>query len=175
MPEPRFNVVACVLGSQIYILGGRGLHDAVAATTYCYNVQTDAWVALAPMPAAMDCHTVCAVGGLVYVLGGRFGDDTYASSVHRFDPVANLWSELAPMLTPRAALTSFVLNGSIHVAGGNDGRRMLASVERYDAVSNNWSITTSLGQYKDSLSAQAMWVELNLFDSLILKAKSAQR
>jgi N-acetylneuraminic acid mutarotase len=174
IPEPRVEAAACVLRSEIYIFGGRGLNDAVAATTFCYNMQMDAWRTLAPMPAAVDCHTVCVVEGLIYVLGGRFSDDTAVSSVHRYDPVANLWITVVPMSTPRSSCASFVINGNIQIVGGWDGRRRLASAERYDAVSNSWSTTTSMGQYKDGLSAQAMWVELNLFDSLILKAESAR-
>jgi N-acetylneuraminic acid mutarotase len=154
---------------------GTNLNDAIAAATYCYNVQTGAWATLAPMPEAMVCHTVCVINGLIYVLGGMFSDATAASSVHRYDPVANSWSTVAPLSSARAGCASFVLDGSIHVAGGDDGRQSLASVKRYEAIMNTWSTVTSMGQQRFHFGAHVMHVELNLFDSLMMKSKSTLR
>jgi hypothetical protein len=144
----------------------------MSATTYCYSTVMDAWSTLAPMPEAKVFHSVCTVGGLIYVLGGTLAPST---SVHCFDPVANLWSAVAPMLAARASFASFVLNGSIHVAGGWDGRCLIASVERYNAVSDAWSSVDAMHQARTGFSAHGMSVEINLFDSLMLKAKWAQR
>jgi N-acetylneuraminic acid mutarotase len=176
-PEPKVDAAACALGNEIYVVGGQRVNsnDAVTATTFCYNVHTDAWVTLAPMPEGMTCLTVCAIGGLIYVLSCIFSDNAIGDSVFRFDPVANSWSEVAPTFTPRFSCASFVLDGSIHVAGGWDGRRKLASVERYDAASDSWASKASMNYDRAYFDAHAMLVELNLFDSLILKAKSAQR
>jgi hypothetical protein len=167
-PEPKVDAAACALGNEIYVVGGQRVNsnDAVTATTFCYNVHTDAWVTLAPMPEGMTCLTVCAIGGLIYVLSCIFSDNAIGDSVFR---------EVAPTFTPRFSCASFVLDGSIHVAGGWDGRRKLASVERYDAASDSWASKASMNYDRAYFDAHAMLVELNLFDSLILKAKSAQR
>jgi hypothetical protein len=63
----------------------------------------------------------------------------------------------------------------MYVAGGFDGRRCAASVERYDATLNAWSLATYMNQVRSGLAAHAMVVESNLFDSLMLKAKVGQR
>jgi N-acetylneuraminic acid mutarotase len=174
-PEPRTNAGACVVGSNIYYLGGKGPNNSSTATTYCYKTQEDAWVTLAPVPEAKLYDSVCAVEGLIYVMGGKPSHDIYTSSVHRFDPVTNSWSEMAPMLKARSSFATFVLNGSIHVVGGHTGGRPFETVECYNAASDSWSRVASMGRDRSHLGAHAMQVDLNLFDSLIIKAKSAQR
>jgi N-acetylneuraminic acid mutarotase len=108
-------------------------------------------------------------------LGGRSSDNKSSSSAHSFDPAANSWSEVAPMLAARSAFSSFVLNGNVHVAGGWDRGRSLSSVERYDAVSDTWTEMSAMTQARYKISAHTMRLDMNLFDSLILKAERAQR
>jgi influenza virus NS1A-binding protein len=174
MPEHRAYAGACVLESNIYVFGGKGPGNRDTATAYCYDPVTDAWVTLAPMPEAKRFNSVCVIGGLIYVLGGQ-NVVAPSSSAHSFDPVAKSWSAVAPMSTARSACASFVLNGSIYVAGGHDGRQLLASVERYDVISNTWSVVCAMNQARGGFAAHAMVVEIDLFDSLMLKAKVAQR
>jgi hypothetical protein len=173
MPEPQAYAGVCVLESNIYVFGGKSRDNRDTTTVYCYDPVTDAWTTLAPMPEAKCFHSVCVIGGLIYVLGGQ--NVAASSSVHCFDPVAKSWSAVAPMSTARSACASFVLNGSIYVAGGYDGRRHVASVERYDVVSNTWSLVGAMNQERSGFAAHAMEVETNLFESLMLKAKAAQR
>jgi hypothetical protein len=64
----------------------------------------------------------------------------------------------------------------MHVAGGHDGSHWLASMKRYDATFDIWAKIASMDHGRTrSCAAHATLVELNLFDSLILKAKSEQR
>ena len=128
-----------------------------------------------PMPEAKENHSVCAIDGLIYVMGGRSYDKLAMASVHRFDPVANLWRAVAPMLTARFTFTSCVLGGSIRVAGGHNGSRNMDSVEQYSVISDSWSPVTPMGQARGRFGAHAMRLELDLFDSLMLKAKRGQR
>jgi chorismate mutase len=175
MPEHRAHARACVVGSHVYVCGGNDLGNRVTATTYRYNVDTDAWSTLVPIPEAKVHHEVCSVDGLIYILGGRSSDNRVSSTVHRFDAVANSWSAVAPMLVARSGFASFVLNGSIYVAGGWDGGRAIASVERYDVASNTWTEVRAMTQARSGPRAHTMQVEINLFDSIMLKAKAAQR
>jgi hypothetical protein len=127
------------------------------------------------MLEAKEYHGICAAGGLIYVLGGRSSDNKAFSSVHRFDPTANSWSTMAPMLSARDFCAPFVLNGSIYVAGGHDGSQLLALVERYDVNSNTCLSVGAMNHARAGFAVHAMIVEMNFFDSLILKAKAAQR
>jgi N-acetylneuraminic acid mutarotase len=47
MPEERDNAGACVLGSDIYISGGRNDDMEVTSTTYRFSTETNEWMTLA--------------------------------------------------------------------------------------------------------------------------------
>jgi hypothetical protein len=79
------------------------------------------------------------------------------------------------MSISRSKCDSFVLDGSIYVAGGEDGLQRVASVERCDAALNSWCKVTPMGQVRSRSGAHVIHLEADLFDSLMVKAKGAQR
>jgi N-acetylneuraminic acid mutarotase len=178
MPEARCNAAVTVLGSDIYVFGGdAGSGESVI--TYCYNTISDEWMMVAPMPVAKSAHSACVLDGLLYVMGG-FRDSRALDSVHRFDPVTNTWSTLAPMLAARSKLQSVVMGGSIYAIGGwNVPGHPLSSVERYDANSDTWAVVSdmAMGVGRSSFGAVVMGgpQEVDLFDSLVAKARRAQQ
>jgi N-acetylneuraminic acid mutarotase len=174
MPAERHNAGACVLGSDIYIFGGRNDAMEKTSTTYRFSTETNEWATLAPMPNAMSGHSVCVVDGLIYVLGGSESNYDHTSSVHRFDLVANMWSTLAPMSIARGMCGAFVLGGSIYAVGGFDGRHRLSSMECYSVASDSWSavIGGELGTARSRFGALVVRSNGDFFDSLISKAKS---
>jgi N-acetylneuraminic acid mutarotase len=172
MPEERDTAGACVLGSDIYVFGGRVENffggrvenGAPTSTTYRFNTETNAWATLAPMTEAKSQQSVFVLDGLIYVMG---------TSVHRFDPLANLWSAVAPMTVARTVLGSFVLDWSIYAVGGFDGETVLSSMDRYSVALDCWSegLGSELGTARDSLGALVVRLEVDFFDSLIAKAE----
>jgi N-acetylneuraminic acid mutarotase len=174
MPEERDNAGACVLNSDIYIFGGENYNVTPTSTTYRFNVETNEWTTLAPMPEVKSHHSVSVLDGLIYVIGGDDEAQNSIGSVYRFDPLANLWRTVAPMSVPRTTLRSFVLGGSICAVGGYDEGKRLSSMERYLVASDSWSevLGGELCTARDCLGALVMRLEINLYDSLIVKAKN---
>jgi hypothetical protein len=174
MPAERDNAGACVLGSNIYIFGGRNDDMEMFSTAYRFSAETNEWATLAPMPEAKSHHSVCVVDGLIYVMGGGDSAGNIINSVHRFNPVANLWSKVAPMSAARTTLGTFVLGKSIYAVGGFDGEDILASMERYSVASDSWSEVDGgeLGTARNSFGAAVVRLQVDLFDSLIARAKS---
>jgi hypothetical protein len=174
IPAERDNAGACVLGSDIYIIGGRKDDMQVTSTTYRFSTETNEWATLAPIPEAKSHHSVSAVDGLIYAIGGEFSMNTSTRSVHRFDPVANLWSAVAPMSVARSTFGSFLLGGNIYAVGGYDGENSLSSMERYSVASDSWSEVDGgkLGHKRFCFGAAVVGLEVDLFDSLIAKARS---
>jgi N-acetylneuraminic acid mutarotase len=174
MPAERDNAGACVLGSDIYIFGGRRDDMGKSSTTYRFSTETNEWATLAPMPGAKSHHSVCVVDGLIYVMGGEDSAGNTINSVHRFNPVANLWSAVAPMTVARRALVTFVLGKSIYAVGGFDGENILSPMERYSVASDSWSEVDGgeLGTARTCFGAFVVRLEMDLFDSLIAKAKN---
>jgi kelch-like protein 17 (actinfilin)/kelch-like protein 20 len=174
MPAERDNAGACVLGSDIYISGGRTDDMQVTSTTYRFSTETNEWATLAPMSEVSFNHSVSVLDSLIYVIGGRNNDGVSIGSVHRFDPAANVWSAVAPMSVARSTLKSFVLGGFIYAVGGFDGEDKLSSMERYSVASDSWSEVDGgeLGTARDNFGVEVMRLETDLFDSLIAKVKS---
>jgi hypothetical protein len=50
-----------------------------------------------------------------------------------------------------------------------------ASVERYCATSDSWSAVSAMGEARRLFGAHVMRVEVDLFDSLVAKARRAQQ
>jgi N-acetylneuraminic acid mutarotase len=174
MPEERHYAGACVLGSDIYVFGGKTEHDGTTLTTYRFNTETNEWATLAPMSGAKLHHGVSVLDGMIYVMGGNDEDGNSLRSVLRFDPLANLWRTLAAMFVARTAFGSFVLGGSIYAVGGFDGEDRLSSMERYSVVSDSWSevLKGDMGEAKDFFGALVVRLDVDLFDSLIAKKKN---
>jgi non-specific serine/threonine protein kinase len=174
MPAERDNAGACVVGDDVYIFGGNTDDRVTTATTYRYNTETNEWTTLAPLPEAKSHYSVSVVDGLIYVIGGGFSMNTSTRSVHRFDPMENLWSAVAPMSVARSTFGSFVLGGNIYAVGGFDGDDSLFSMERYSVASDSWSevIGGELGTARILFGGAVVRLEVDLFDSLIARAKS---
>jgi hypothetical protein len=181
MPEGRYAAAACVLGSDIYIHGGKDEVDNLSSTTFCYRTETNEWSTLAPLPEDKAAHSACVLDGLIYITGGySIREAGVHWSVYHFDPVANSWSRAACIMSARSCHTSFVLGGSLYVAGGWDGARRLASVERYCSASDRWSEVTdmAMGQTRTNFGAIAVngaRENMDLLDGLIAKAERARR
>jgi N-acetylneuraminic acid mutarotase len=165
-----------VIGTSIYIMGGRGENGARSKTTYCFSTETNTWTTLARMFAARAAHSVCVLEGLVYVMGGQDIRDADLSSVHRFNPVTNSWSTVAPMSVARTLLGAFVLNGSMYAVGGWGGSRRLTSVESFSVTSDSWTEERGggLAQKRNAFGAHTLQLEVDLFDNLVAKAKRAK-
>jgi hypothetical protein len=171
MPEERDSAGACVLGSGIYIFGGRNENEDPTSTIYHFSTETNEWATLAPMPESNALHSISTLDGLIYLLGGMDGDGNSIRSVHRFDPAANTWSAMAPMSVARITLGSFVMGGSIYAVGSRGNR--LSSMERYSVVSDSWSevLGVEMGKARSNFGALVVRLEVDLFDSLIVKAE----
>lgn len=172
MPQPRAKFGACVLGSDIYVVGGcASPEDKVpAATTYCYNTVTNLWTTLAPMPEAKLNPSMCVVSGLIYAIGGMSSNRVIMSafevlrvvkSVHRFDPVRNAWSTVASLPIPRFGMECFVLGPNIYAVVGFNELGSVSSVERFVVASGSWEavITMELSEARAEFGAEVVRME----------------
>ena len=177
MPAARERAGTCVLGSDIYIFGGLDDEDESTPTTYRFSIETNEWATLAAMPEAKYDSSVCVFDSQIFLVGGMNSDYAAVSSVHRFDPVANSWSAVAPMSVARSRCGAFVLGGSIYVVGGFNGVSRVASMERYCIATDKWSDVRDgeLCTARSSFGAHMVRLEMDLFDSLIAKAKLSRR
>ena len=143
MPTPRGASGVAAIGRKIYVIGGEGAQTAGVAAEV-YDIATDRWSALPPLPGGGRTHlTAQAVGGRLYAVGGRRGGlDTVEAGVFELIPEAGTWASKAPMPTPRGGAASGILGGRIVVLGGEgpSGRpeRTYEQVEEYDPSTDRW-------------------------------------
>ena len=152
MPTGRTGLAAAVVGDSIYAIGGRSAPDGPCTggpmdTVQRYDITTNTWTTVAPLPTARSDTGAIAHGGKIYVFGGcTLGASTASSEVDIYDPATNTWSTGAPMPTPRAGFYGVgIVGDSIYVMGGLDSSGSpSAANEVYNIASNSWSVATPM-------------------------------
>ena len=108
------------LGGKIYVIGGIDADRNATGITSRYDIATNAWEPLPPLPDGTALHHIgaAAVGGKVYSIGGRVSGSDPVRAVFAFDPTLDQWDSVADLPTGRSATGVAVLDGRIYVAGG---------------------------------------------------------
>jgi hypothetical protein len=132
MPEPCYYFAACVVGSDIYVFGGKNAIGRDQGSVFKYDTETDEWITLAPMPSVASGHTAIELGGLIYLVGTW----EHNCELVRYDPASGVWSTLARLRHSCRNGTSFVLGGCLYAAGGIDTE---SKAQRYDVTANTWT------------------------------------
>ena len=154
-PPPALHATALLVGTAVYVFGGRTAAGATAAV-HRFNVATSAWSAVAvapgaPAPAPRWRHTMCltAPGARSFVVyggcdGTRAFDDAWV-----FDTDTATWARVGPaagaaVAPARAGHAAEVLAGALWVYGGDggaagDGRAPLGDLWRLDLATGAWT------------------------------------
>jgi N-acetylneuraminic acid mutarotase len=139
-----------VIGSRIYVVGGRPVRDFGRVRNIdaleSFDVRTKRWSEHAPMPEAREHLGVAALGGSVYAFGGRLPDGNISARLDRYDPDTDSWERLedAPFATSGIALLP--LGGRLWTAGGEEPHsvRVFGGAVSYDPAENSWSTMPNL-------------------------------
>jgi hypothetical protein len=150
MRTARAGLAAAQVGNALFAIGGRdstkgpcsGNGTGELATVERYDIDTDTWTTVAPLPSRRSDLAAAAVGGKIYVFGGCRGRQNILGDVDVYDPVTNTWST-APtdMPTKRAAMYAVENNGgTVYVIGGWDGVQPgLSTNEAYKVSQDQWT------------------------------------
>ena len=147
MPTPRAAAAAAVIGSGIFVAGGRDVGGGPCSGNALdvverYDIGTDTWTTVAPLPTAVSDAAAVATGGKLYIVGGCNGATfTFFNTVFVYNPTTNTWSSAAPMPTARASLVAGIVGSNLYAIGGWDGVAPLGLTtnEVYSISSNTWS------------------------------------
>ena len=118
-------------------------------TLEVFDIDSNAWSKLAPMPTPRNHHSITYVDGKLYAIGGRVGScysGGWSSNVwmnESYDIATNTWATRAPMPTARSGTGIAALDGKIYVLGGegwvDDFGGVFRANEVYDPSTNTWS------------------------------------
>jgi N-acetylneuraminic acid mutarotase len=128
MPTPRAGLAVAVVGNAIYAIGGRSntggpCSGLELAAVERYDIDTDTWAPVAPLPSARSDLAATTAGGKIYIFGGCDPAGNILADVDVYDPVTDTWSSSpTDMPTSRAGMYAVAKKGgTVHVIGGWDG------------------------------------------------------
>ena len=155
MPTPRAGSAAAVVDDALYVIGGRtvgggicsGAVAGLLATVERYDIDTNTWSAVAPLPSPRSDLEAVAHGGKIFVFGGCSAGvifTGFTNEVDMYDPQTDTWTTLAPMPTPRAGFVAGKSGQRVFAIGGWNGGAALSVNEVYDISHDTWSSATPM-------------------------------
>lgn len=90
MQYGRVGYSAAVMGSKIYVAGGR--IGSVLSTVECYDPVDDKWTEVSNMNFSRYKFALVESNGMLYAMG-------HHKSVERYDPSQNVWTVVSVKLT----------------------------------------------------------------------------
>jgi N-acetylneuraminic acid mutarotase len=165
-PMPVHHGAAVGVGRKFYVFGGFRLPDSGKSNWYpvnnawVFDLDSQTWSPLPPMPTPRGALAAEAVGGKIYVIGGaripdgmNMPDGLYGGGPtellgtnEMFDTETNTWKTLRPMPTPRNHHSVAEVGGKIYAIGGRVGscfsNGWSSNVwvnEEYDIASDTWT------------------------------------
>lgn len=146
MPTARAGAAIAPVDDSLYVIGGRtGTGGPCTGTPLDaverYDIDTDTWTPVAPLPSPRTDLAAREVGGKIFVFGGCSSGSTFLSEVDMYNPETNTWTTgLAAMPTARASLVAGRVGNRVYLIGGYDGSAPGLSVnEVYDVSHDSWS------------------------------------
>ncbi|MFN8445344.1 MAG: kelch repeat-containing protein [Caldilineaceae bacterium] len=124
---PRAFLGAAIIDNKLYVIGGSdGQHNS--NLTKVYDLTSNQWKALAPLPTPRHGFSLVYDGSALYVMGG---DETNPSPIHqRYDISTNEWTNIpSPVQGVWRHLGAVSTNGRIYVIGGWSGDYLDVALE----------------------------------------------
>lgn len=124
LPNARNHFSVAVVSDKIYAIGGQHLLEADSinqSDLHTYDVTTDTWTALAPMPRPYS-HFTFSTGvfnnRFIVTAGGESPHDVGRADVYAFDTRRNRWGELTSLPGDRRAPSGGIIGNRMYVLGG---------------------------------------------------------
>jgi N-acetylneuraminic acid mutarotase len=155
VPAPG-SVAALIRASRTF--NSRGLEPGWLDSSILYSPTGRSWSVGARLnQARCDAQAIPLDQSRVLVVGGAAGPDKPLSSAERYDRSTNNWYSAGTLRIPRRDFAVTTLEGGqvLVIGGATTASKgtVLASAERYDPISNNWSLATSLIQARRAPTA----------------------
>ncbi len=156
---------SCVMDSMIYVFGGVG-----ATSTYItglnsaevYNIETNQWTDLAPIPIDVTETNVGVINNKIYLSCGWNGVKTI-DLTFEYNPEDNSWKTLKACPVKTGTNSSCVLNDTLYILGGLEYPSHTEQNQfiYYVPETNNW------GSGPDMIFKQGGYASAHAYDNEI--------
>ena len=154
----RLDPAVAAVGHQLFVFGGSvdtpsgAAGDTVLTSVERYDIATDSWTEVGPMPVATHSHAALEVDGMVYISGGVTATHvrTVSDQLIRYSPSTGVYTYCSPMHCGRRlhAMVSASDNAVLYVVGGIGAHHSFHQqtqihLERYDIAADQWTVLGS--------------------------------
>jgi hypothetical protein len=128
------------LDGVLYVVGGQLGDGSSSDVVEAYDIATDTWTTVAPLPEARAGAAAAVVDGTLYVVGGTDAAGAVQPTFFAYDPGGNAWTMLPALPVARMLLAAVGVNGTLVVVGGSTSTTANGSarVDMYDPAANAW-------------------------------------
>jgi hypothetical protein len=136
-PSARTEVVAVVVGTQAYVMGGYRADGGTVTTVEIFDTASGRWGGGPELPLAVNHAMAAAVNGKVYLFGGYRSNGAPSSAAFVLEQSG--WRPVAAMPQPRGAATAAVAGDTVYIAGGVGTSGLAKEMLAYQVSTDSWS------------------------------------
>ncbi|KAM9567659.1 kelch-like protein 34 [Guaruba guarouba] len=138
MLEKRCQFSCCVLGKDIFAIGGRGGDGSLHSSVEVYNISRDRWTKARELPCKTHGHASAICKNTIYISGGKYSDPASTSKdVYSLSSFEGQWVKQAPMSIARFGHQMATIREAIFTFLGL--YEPFSEIERYDPDQNQWT------------------------------------
>uniref|UniRef100_A0A803W4G2 Kelch like family member 34 n=1 Tax=Ficedula albicollis TaxID=59894 RepID=A0A803W4G2_FICAL len=138
MLEKRCQFSCCVLGKDIFAIGGRGEDGSLHSSVEVYDISRDRWTKARELPCRIHGHASAVCKNTIYISGGKYSAPASTSNeVYSLSSLEGQWVKRAPMSIARFGHQMATIRGSIFTFLGL--YEPFSEIERYDPDQNQWT------------------------------------
>ena len=152
-------------GQWLYMFGGSTDPFAVLDEVECYDVRTNTWMNLLPLPQPIHSHSATVYKDVIYICGGMDINRQPLASLHVYDPTSQQWESKSPMQVARRLHVMLTLGELVYVVGGIGShsfhQQTQIPIESYNSATDQWTV------YSSTLAGRSIGHFLTLNDKIV--------
>lgn len=160
LPRGTDNVAALAANDKVYAIGGEA-----SSAFQVFDPISGTWSAAPTLPRPVFASAAATWQGRLHLVGGwNYSNTASASVAHHsvFNTATNAWTRAAPLQEARNAAGAAAIDASLYVVGGRspgiraNDQQSLASLEAYDATTDQWLSLAPMPTARGSLAVVAL-------------------
>ncbi|KAM6290221.1 kelch-like protein 34 [Porphyrio hochstetteri] len=138
MLEKRCQFSCCVLGKDIFAIGGRGEDGSLHSSVEVYNISRDRWTKARELPCKIHGHASALCKNIIYISGGKYSHPANTSKdMYSLSSPEGQWMKQAPMSIARFGHQMATIREAIFTFLGL--YEPFSEIERYNPDQNQWT------------------------------------